>query len=90
MFHAAIASLITVVVGLQLAAFAGPAGMWVGAASAIGFYYGREVRDDENRRGGASSLTSFAPWMWTRDGMMDLAFAVGPALAIAILAGATN
>jgi hypothetical protein len=69
-----------IALAIQVALWLASGDAWLGAAAAIGLFYGREERDAENRgQGWASPL----PWRWTPDGLADFAF---PAAAVALCA----
>lgn len=60
---------------------------WVGAALAIGFFFGREhsqreeiISDDERR----NPFPAFKVWEWSTDSQLDLLF---PIIAVLTIAG---
>jgi hypothetical protein len=59
---------------------------WPAAVFVIGFYYGREVAQDERirRKMGPASL---APWNWSLDGQMDFYVPAIVSIGLAALAG---
>lgn len=57
---------------------------WIGAMLGIGFYYGREKRDHENRTG-EPWHKGWLPMEWTRDGVMDLLFPIVACVGAALL-----
>ncbi len=84
--HAGLALLIQGLVGLPLWLLGVPGAWWIGAALAVGFYWGREKaqfeRDLADRLGKRSVVSvwyrGWFPWEWGRDGVLDLLF---PAVA---------
>jgi hypothetical protein len=70
--------------GVTVAVFGkGLTGLWVGAASAIWFYIGRERRQSEEHFGS----NRVAPWRWKPRALRDAAW---PALAVLAVAGAAT
>jgi len=67
------------------------AGHWIGAAAAICFFYGREMRDHQRERqtAGDGHRNTFrpadaAPWTWKQDSFMDTALPTAACLTAAI------
>lgn len=61
---------------------------WIGAAAAIGVFYGREERDDEVRQ--AARMPLWRPWRsllpiyWSLDGVLDFTLPAAAALLLAV------
>jgi len=67
------------------------AGHWIGAAAAIFFFYGREMRDHQRERQTAGEghrnsfrLADAAPWTWKSDSFMDMTLPAAACLTAAI------
>jgi len=62
---------------------------WIAMAVAVGFYWGREKRDHENRSGRPAAEVVFSgllPWEYTSKGRADLAWPFVACLAAAVAA----
>jgi hypothetical protein len=60
---------------------------WIGAALAIGYYWGRETRDHEGRLRLPPLEVfhySWMPWHWSHKSMLDLAYPTVTVLVLAI------
>lgn len=81
--HVGIALAMQAIVGFVSSNF------WVGAAFAIGFYYGRERRDHEMKveKSGGQLLAyqGWGPWEWSLDGQLDFWPPLAACLALALL-----
>lgn len=79
--HVALALLITGALGWLTA------NPWIGAAAAIGVFYGREERDDEVRQKARMPLwrpwRSLLPIYWSLDGFLDFSLPTAAAIAMA-------
>jgi hypothetical protein len=74
---------------LPLAIFRIRSAHWIAMAVAVGFYWGREKRDHENRSGRPADevvLSGLMPWEYTPKGRADLAWPFVACLAAAIAA----
>jgi hypothetical protein len=61
---------------------------WIAMAVAVGFYWGREKRDHENRSGLPSTEVVFSgllPWEYTPKGRADFAWPLGACLTVALM-----
>jgi hypothetical protein len=66
---------------------------WIAMAAAVGFYWGREKRDHENRSGQPAAEVIFSgllPWDYTAKGQADFAWPLGACLAAAVLVEAVQ
>lgn len=87
--HALGALAIMAVVYLPLALCRIRAAHWIAMTAAVGFYWGREKRDHENRSGRPAAEVVFSglmPWEYTPKGRTDLAWPFFACLAAAIAA----
>lgn len=82
--HAAIAAVITLVVGVP-AMLAGW-GPGIGAAAAIGFYVGRERRQSEEWAGS----NRIVPWVWKPRALRDAGWPALVAIAVAVAMSAAG
>jgi hypothetical protein len=85
--HAVIALGIMAAAGLPLALARVRNAAWIAAALAIGFYWGREKRDHENRlRRPAADVwdQGFLPWEWSPKGMADFVVPLVACLLVAL------
>jgi len=60
---------------------------WIAMAAAVGFYWGREKRDHENRSGRPAAEVIFSgllPWDYTAKGRADFFWPLGACLAAAV------
>ncbi len=89
--HAALALAIMVLCGLPLRRLGVAGAWWIGAALAIGFYWGREKAQFERALADRLGLDGVVPlwhrgWFpfeWGLDGMLDLAVPLVACLALA-------
>ncbi|MCK8783699.1 hypothetical protein M0638_04795 [Roseomonas sp. NAR14] len=88
--HAALALAIQGAAALPLGLLRVRNGEWIGAALAIGFYWGREKRDHENRLHRPAAEVwdqGWFPWEWTAKSVGDLLVPALACLALALLLG---
>jgi len=76
LIHAAIALAMQLVVGLATGDW------WTGAALGIGFYWGREKRDDELHNPGRPWWRGWTPFEWSADGQSDFWWPFGACLGM--------
>lgn len=89
--HGAVAAVITAAVStLGLIGVVNAA--WMGAAAAIGYYWGRETAQAQKRIAAADGSASvigygwvaFRPDRWGRDGVLDVAVPIIAAIAVSV------